>query len=198
MQGKKRDVAIENEDGRKKYRRLLKHIEDQSDKTETVAMELPKTKPARVSIAVPLRRSARSTKHRLEEATRNLQASTRPSTKPVIPSKKNSPPAPVKFAVPTRESVEAVARAKAATFTIQDRCGVAPPPTEVSIPALYHLISEPEEGVVDRKLLQDADACVSELGKVDISHGGLQVRIKKAFFSWFSDISYQVRFVLLV
>jgi hypothetical protein len=197
MQGKKRDAAIENEDGRKKYRRLLKHVEDQSDETETVtvAMELPKP---RVSIAVPLRRSARSTEHRPEEAARSLQASTHPSTKPVVPLKKNSPPAPVQCAVPTRESVEAAARVEAATFTVQDRCGVSPPPTEVSIPALYHLISEPEEGVVDRKLLQDADACVSELGKVDISHGGLQVRIEKAFFSWFSDISYQVSFVLLV
>jgi hypothetical protein len=58
MQGKKRDAAIENEDGRKKYRRLLKHVEDLSDETKTVAMELPKPKPSRVSIAVPLRRSA--------------------------------------------------------------------------------------------------------------------------------------------
>jgi hypothetical protein len=92
MQGKKRDVAIENEDGRKKFRRLLKHVEDQSDETVTVAMELPKP---RVSIAVPLRRSARSTEHRPKEAARSLQASTRPSTKPVVPLKKNSPPAPV-------------------------------------------------------------------------------------------------------
>jgi hypothetical protein len=176
-------------------------VQNLSDETETVAMEVadPNTTHAQlvvVSMALPVRRSGLSTEKRPQEEARILQASIHPATKPFIPSKKYSPLAPIKVAVPTRENVEAVAKADVASFTVHDHYGVVPPPREIPISALYHLIREPEEGIVDQNLLEDASAYVSELGKVYIGHVGLRLRIEKAFFSWFSDISHQVRMLL--
>ena len=63
-----------------------------------------------------------------QEKTRILQASIRPATKPFLPSKKYSPLAPIKVVVPTRKNVEAIAKVDAVSFTIHNRCGVAPLP----------------------------------------------------------------------
>jgi hypothetical protein len=75
---------------------------------------------------------------------------------------------------------------------------VGSPPREVPVPTLYHLIRQPEEGLVDHNLPEDADTCVVEVGKVDITLGGLWLRIEKTFFSFSRYISHQVQPLVLL
>ena len=84
---------------------------------------------------------------------------------------------------PTREEVEARARAYTISFEV-DTSKIPQPPKDVSIPRIYYLLSENMSSVImDRAVLHDPEKCIETL-RVMEQDKNLESAMKSVYFDW--------------
>lgn len=84
---------------------------------------------------------------------------------------------------PTREDVEARARAYSLSFEV-DVSNIPQVPKEVQTPGLYYLLSENRSSaIMDRGILRDPDKCIETL-RVMEQNKTLEAAMKAAYFDW--------------